>query len=80
MLDQDFVMNFFEPLYENLPDLKDYLNYHLEEKVGNGIGSNKPKERVKAIEEAILEFLRTLRIDKQLSSVMSWLLEYRRRF
>ena len=55
LLDEDFVMKIFKPLYKDLPDLKDYLDYHLEEKVGNVIGSNKQNERVKAIEEAMSE-------------------------
>ena len=63
LLDQDFVMKIFEPLYEDLQDLKDYLNYHLEEKVGNIIGSNKPKERVKAIEETMSELFYPQRLE-----------------
>ena len=63
LLDQDFVMKIFEPLYKDLLDLKDYLDYHLEEKVGNVIGFNRPKERVKAIEEAMSEMVYPQRLE-----------------
>ena len=65
LLDQDFVMKISEPLYKDFPDLKNYLNYHLEEKVGNVIGSDKPKDCVKAIEVAISELFYLQRLDNQ---------------
>ena len=55
LLDYDFIMNIFSPLYEKLPEFKVYLDYHLEEKEGNVIGSSKPKDRVLAIDEALFE-------------------------
>ncbi len=55
MLEQDFIMNIFSPLYEEIPPLKQYLDYHFEEKEGNVIGSNKEHDRVLAIDEAMAE-------------------------
>ncbi len=55
LLDQDFIMNIFSLLYEEIPPLKQYLNYHFEEKEGNVIGSNKEHDRVLAIDEAMAE-------------------------
>jgi hypothetical protein len=37
MLDEGFIMNIFSFLYDELPPLKQYLDYHLEEKEGNVI-------------------------------------------
>ncbi len=53
LLDQDFIMNIFFPLYQEIPPLKQYLNYHFKEKEGNVIGSNKEHDRVLAIDEAM---------------------------
>ncbi len=50
-----FIMNIFSPLYEEIPLLKQYLNYHFKEKEGNVIGSNKEHDRVLAIDEAMAE-------------------------
>ena len=55
LLDDIFIMNIFSPLYEEIPPLKEYLNYHFEEKEGNVIGSCKEHERVLAIDEAMAE-------------------------
>ncbi len=55
LLEEDFIMNIFESLYDELPPFKEYLNYHLEEKEGNVIGSQKQEERVLAIDEAMVE-------------------------
>ena len=35
----DFILSIFEPLYLDLPELKEYLEYHIEDKMGNVIGS-----------------------------------------
>jgi hypothetical protein len=48
-------MNIFASLYEEIPPLKEYLNYHFEEKEGNVIGSHKQHDCVFAIEEAMAE-------------------------
>ena len=55
LLIYDFIMNIFSPLYDELPELKDYLDFHLEEKEGNVIGSVKEKDRVLVIDEAMEE-------------------------
>ena len=55
LLEPDFIMNIFSPLYEEIPPLKQYLDYHFEEKEGNVIGSNKENDRVLAIDEAMAE-------------------------
>ncbi len=39
MLDEDFIMGIFSPLYKELPELKAYLEYFFEEKESNVIGS-----------------------------------------
>ncbi len=55
MLDENFIMNIFSPLYEEILPLKEYLNYHFEEKEGNVIGSHKQMEHVLAINQAMAE-------------------------
>ena len=55
LLDHDFIMNIFSSLYPELPAFKEYLEYHLEEKEGNVIGSHNAEERVLAIDEAMAE-------------------------
>ncbi len=55
LLEQDFIMNIFSPLYDEIPPLKQYLNYHFEEKEGNVIGSNNKHDHVLAIDEAMAE-------------------------
>jgi hypothetical protein len=39
LLEQEFIMNIFASLYEEIPPLKVYLDYHFQEKEGNVIGS-----------------------------------------
>jgi hypothetical protein len=39
-------MNIFSSLYDELPPLKQYLDYHLEKKKGNVIGSRKEDDSV----------------------------------
>jgi hypothetical protein len=53
LLEQDFIMNIFSPLYEEIPPLKQYLNYHFKEKEGNVIGSNKEHDHVLAIDKVM---------------------------
>ncbi len=55
LLEQDFIMNIFSPLYNEIPPLKQYLDYHFEEKEGNLIGSNNKHDRVLAIDKAIAQ-------------------------
>jgi hypothetical protein len=55
LLEENFIMTIFSPLYEEIPPLKEYLDYHFEEKEGNVIGSHKEDEHVLAIDEAMAE-------------------------
>jgi len=55
LMDYDFIMNIFSPLRNELPKLDDYLNYYLEEKEGDVVGSSKKEDRVLAIDEALAE-------------------------
>jgi hypothetical protein len=53
ILDYEFIMTIFEPLYEQLPEFSDYMDYYKEEKEGNVIGSTKTSDRVLVIDEAM---------------------------
>ncbi len=53
LLNKNFIMSILSPLYEEIPPLKEYLDYHFEKKEGNVIGSCKEHERVLAINEAM---------------------------
>jgi hypothetical protein len=55
LLEKNFIMKIFSPLYEEITPLKEYLDYHFEEKEGNVIGSHKVHERMLAINEATAE-------------------------
>ena len=55
LLDEQYVMNIFQPLYNQLPELKDYLNYYREEKLSNTMSSFNAEDRVLAIDQAISE-------------------------
>ncbi len=55
MLEDNFIMKIFSPLYEEILPLKEYLDYHFEEKEGNIIGSHNVHERVLAINEEMAE-------------------------
>ncbi len=55
LLEENFIMKIFSLLYEDIPPLKEYLDYHFEKKEGNVIGSHKVHERMLAIDEAMAE-------------------------
>ncbi len=55
LLEENFIMNIFSPLYKEIPPLKQYLDYHFEEKEGNVIGSNKEHDCVLAIDKAMAD-------------------------
>ena len=40
LLDENFVVEIFELLYNDLPELEDYLDYYLEENLKDIIGSH----------------------------------------
>jgi hypothetical protein len=65
MLDEDFMMNIFSPLYAELPELKEYLTYYFEEKESNVIGSCSQVNRVLAIDLAKCEVFYPTRIENQ---------------
>jgi hypothetical protein len=48
-------MNIFEPLYAQLPELKEYLDFYKEDKMGNTNSSCNEKDRVRVIDEAMTE-------------------------
>jgi hypothetical protein len=72
MLDEGFIMNIFSSLYNELPPLKQYLDYHLEEKEGNVIGSRKEDDRVLAIDEAITELFWPQRMENLQTTEFCW--------
>ena len=63
LLEQDFIMNIFSPLYNKIPPLKQYLDYHVEEKEGNVIGSNNEHDHVLANDEAMAELFYPQKIE-----------------
>ncbi len=63
LLEENFIMKIFLPLYKEIPPLKEYLDYHFEEKEENVIGSHKVHERVLAINEAMAELFFPQKMD-----------------
>ena len=55
MIDEDYMMNIFSSLYEDLPELEQYLNYYFEEKELNVVGSKDKASRVLGIDIARAE-------------------------
>jgi hypothetical protein len=55
LLDYDFVMKIFCPIYSDLPEFEEYISYYFENKEGNIFGSVQSKERVLSIDEAMTE-------------------------
>jgi hypothetical protein len=72
MLDEGFIMNIFSSLYDELPPLKQYLDYHLEEKEGNVIGSRKEDDHVLAIDEAMAELFWPQRMENCQTTEFCW--------
>jgi hypothetical protein len=64
MLDKNFIMTIFSPLYKEIPPLKEYLDYHFKEKEGNVIGSHKQMECVLAIDEAMAKLFFPQKMEK----------------
>ena len=44
LLDFEYIMHIFEPLYDELPEFKDYMDYFKEEQEGNVICSSNQSE------------------------------------
>jgi hypothetical protein len=65
MLDEDFIMNIVSPLYEELPELEEYLTYFFEEKESNVVGSYSRSDRVLAIDLAKCEVFYPTRRENQ---------------
>jgi hypothetical protein len=72
MLDEGFIMNIFSSLYNELLLLKQYLDYHLEEKEGNVIGSRKEDDHVLAIDEAMAELFWPKRMENHQTTEFFW--------
>ncbi len=77
MLDEGFIMNIFSSLYDELPPLKQYLDYHLEEKERNVIGSRKEDDCVLAIDEAMVELFWPQRMENCQTTEFFWELSVR---
>lgn len=54
-LDEEFMMNIFQPLYQDVPELEEYLTYYFEEKESNHVGTRAKEDRVLAIDGAVAE-------------------------
>ena len=65
MLNEDYIMNIFQPLYEKLPELKEYLTWYFKEKETNVIGSNKKGDRVHGVEKARAELFYPSQVTNQ---------------
>ena len=55
LLQENYIMSIFLPLFNQLPELKEYLDYYKEEKEGNAISSMKPSDCVLCIDKAMAE-------------------------
>jgi hypothetical protein len=55
LLDYEFVMNIFQPLYNDLPEFEEFLEFYREDKVGNVHGSSHPRDRIRVMDLAIAE-------------------------
>ena len=55
LLDEDFMMNIFAPLYDQLPEFKEYLTWYFEEKASYPVGITNDEERILAMDEARAE-------------------------
>jgi len=54
-LDLDFMMNIISTLYEQLLEFKEYLDYFIEQKETNVIGSSKGADHVFGIDEVMVD-------------------------
>jgi hypothetical protein len=65
-LDYDFMMSIFSPLYEKLPEFREYMEFFFEQKEMNVIGSLKKSDRILGIDEAMVElFMPTRQRNRQ---------------
>ena len=63
ILDHEFMMKIFSPLYGQLLEFKKDFDYLLEEKEGNIIGSKKRSDRVLSIDEALSELFYPVKLE-----------------
>ena len=55
LLDEEFIMNIFSPLYNQLPEFEEYLTWYFEEKASYPVGITNDEERILAMDEARAE-------------------------
>ena len=55
LLDYEFIMNIFDPLYEQLPEFEEYIQFYREEKMNDVRGSSNPEDRLPGIDRVIAE-------------------------
>jgi hypothetical protein len=55
LLEENFIMKIFSPLYKDLPEFEAYMDYYKEEKEGKILCPTKAMDHVLAIDEAISE-------------------------
>jgi hypothetical protein len=65
LLDHDYIMNIFSPLYVDIPPFQEYLDYYLREKEGNVVGSGAAEDRVLPIDEAMAELFWPQRVENR---------------
>ena len=63
ILDHEFMMNIFSPLYGQVPEFKKDFDYLLEEKEGNAIGSKKHSNCVLSIDEVMSELFYPVKLE-----------------
>ena len=68
-LDEEFMMNIFQPLYQDVPELEEYLTYYFEEKESNPVGTSAKEDRVLAIDGAVAELFYPSRMENRQSTV-----------
>ena len=76
MLDYEYVMSFFQPFCNDLPEFESYMRYFLEEKSVHAVGSKRGSDQVLSIDEAMVEICWPTkgRNHELLNSVVNWLL------
>ena len=67
-LKEDFMMNIFKPLYEQLPELEDYMSWYFEEKNNLVSGTTTTNERKKGMKLAREEFFYPTKIQNRESN------------
>ena len=55
LLDYEFIINIFDPLYEQLPEFEEYIQFYREEKMNDVRGSSNPEDRLPGIDRVIAE-------------------------